>query len=248
VVKLVNLVYCEILKLKRCKIFKLSLLSALVAPLMISGEIIKSKLDNPEKIVTFAQLFESTNLYIMMLFGLVLYGVIAAYLISREYSENTLKSIITVPIPKISFIFSKFITLFIWIILLTIISWIATIVFGFICGAESLKSQDIFTSIKAYLLGGVFLFLTSTPIFFITMYSKNIIAPIIFMISVVMANIMLSNSDLGVYFPWTTSYLLVSGVIDKYNTSHLTSYLIIAVTFIFGTIASLIYFEKDDIK
>lgn len=247
-VKLVNLVHCEILKLKRCKIFTLSLLSALVAPLMISGEIIKSKLDNPEKIVTFAQLFENVNLYIMMLFGLVLYGVIAAYLISREYSENTLKSIITVPIPKRSFIFSKFITFFIWIILLTIISWIATIVFGFICGAESLRPQDIFTSIKAYLLGGVFLFLTSAPIFFITMYSKNIIAPIIFMISVVMANIMLSNSDLGVYFPWTTSYLIVSGQIDEYNTPHAISYLIIAATFIIGTIASLIYFEKDDIK
>jgi len=246
--RLVKLVYCEILKLKRCKIFNLSLIGALIAPLMISGEIVKSKFDNPDKIITFADLFESTNLYIMMIFGLILYGLIAAYLISREYSENTLKSVLTVPISKAKYLFSKFIILFIWILLLTIISWISTIVFGFIFGAEYLRTQDIIISIKAYLLGGVFLFLTSSPVVFITLYSKNIIAPIIFMASVVMANIMLSNSDLGVYFPWTTSHLAVSGIIEKYNTPYATAYLIIILTFIIGIIASWMYFAKDDVR
>jgi len=63
-----------------------------------------------------------------------------------------------------------------------------------------------------------------------------------------MANIMLSNSDLGVYFPWTTSHLAVSGIIEKYNTPYATAYLIIILTFIIGIVASWMYFAKDDVR
>lgn len=88
--------------------FLISILGAMVAPIMVFAGLIKVKITEPEKVITYWDMMEQTNLYMLLFFGIIVYGVIAAYLFSREYSENTLKSILTVPVSKEAFLIAKF--------------------------------------------------------------------------------------------------------------------------------------------
>src|SRR5699024_12320199 len=67
----------------------------------------------------FKELFYNVNLYTVLIIGAPLYGVVTTYLFNREYVENTIKNILTIPVSRVSFIMSKTLLLFMWIMMLT---------------------------------------------------------------------------------------------------------------------------------
>lgn len=85
---MVNLVYCEILKLKRSKMLPISFLGTLVTPVMMVAEGIKRFYSEPDAIITLAGFYNGCSLYTMLLFGLIVYAVIAAYLFSRNTAKK----------------------------------------------------------------------------------------------------------------------------------------------------------------
>ncbi|WFD08914.1 ABC transporter permease [Tepidibacter hydrothermalis] len=243
---MVNLLYCEFLKLKRSQMFLISIMGAFVAPLMVFGGWMKAKVKGHGDIVTYEYFFSDVNLYTIMVFGLIVYCVIAAYLFSREHTENTLKTILTIPVSKTKFIFTKFIMLYIWIIGLTLITWTSSLILTLIGGATDFRIDVIGSSSVAFLLGATLLYLTLTPFVYATLWFKNIVPVIIGAASVTMINIMLSNDELMALFPWTATYVIASHKsIPTYPVA--LSYLSVLIIGGIGFVASLLYFKGQDI-
>ncbi|WP_442600580.1 ABC transporter permease [Paenibacillus sp. KN14-4R] len=243
---MVNLLYCEILKLKRSKMFLISILGSIVAPLMCFVGSIKAKLDDPGKIITYDNMFSETNLYTLLVFGIVVYGVIVAYLFCREYTEKTLKSMLTIPVSKVKFMLGKFIMLFGWIILLTLLSWVLTLFLCLVGPIEGGGSALVADYLIQFLLGGTFMFLALTPFVFLTLWLKNIVPPIIAAATITMVNAAISNKDISALFPWTAVYnIATGGTIPDYPLAY--SYLIVIAVSVIGFMASLIYFKKTDV-
>lgn len=243
-----NILYCEFLKLKRSKMFLISILGGMVAPIMVFAGLIKARISKPEMIITYKDLFDQTSLYVLLLFGLIVYGVIAAYLFSREYTENTLKSIITIPVSKTSFILGKFLMLFIWIILLTLVGWVGTLLLGVLGRAEEFSFTILLISLRQYVVGASLLYLTMSPFVFITLWVKNLVPPIIAVAAVALGNVALSNEDLAVLFPWSSGYLIAMDLIGNFSYGIGIAITIILITFVVGFAASILYFKKQDIK
>src|SRR5699024_8710516 len=80
--------------------------------------------------IPFNELFYNVNLYTVLIIGAPLYGVVTTYLFNREYVENTIKNILTFPVSRVSFIMSKTLLLFMWIMMLTMIAWFLTLFLG----------------------------------------------------------------------------------------------------------------------
>ena len=123
-------------------------------------------------------MFNDVNLYNVVLFDLVVFAVIAAYLFSREYSENTLKNIITISVSKGKRLMSKFIVLYVWMLGLVLMLWIAALIGGLIFGGTDLTSSAILQSLWEYFLGTTLLFLTMTPFVLIPLYLKMLFQPL----------------------------------------------------------------------
>ncbi len=245
---MVDILYCEFFKLKRSKMLLISILGQMVAPIMVFVGLIKARIRDPQTIITYGEMLEQTNLYVLMLFGVVVYGAIVAYLFSREYTENTLKSVLSLPVSKISFVIGKFLMFFIWIMILTVVAWSSTLFLSIIGSATNFSLHVIIESLKQYFIGAVLLFLTMSPFVFITLWFKNLIPPVIAGATVAMINVALSNEDLAVLFPWSSPYLIASGKIVKYQYPESLALLLIVITFLLGFVASLIYFKKEDVK
>src|SRR5699024_2820976 len=122
VMQLASLLFTELLKLKRSSMFLLSIAGAAVAPLVMVVATYVNKPSTP-----FKELFYNVKLYTVLIIGAPLYGVVTTYLFNREYVENTIKNILTIPVSRVSFIMSKTLLLFMWIMMLTMIAWFLTL-------------------------------------------------------------------------------------------------------------------------
>ncbi|WP_267934241.1 ABC transporter permease [Paenibacillus profundus] len=243
---MVNLVYTELLKLKRAKMFMVSLIGAAAAPLMVFIGYLDYKAKKPDMPVLFSEAFSQTNLYVLLLIGTLLYGVITAYLFNREYVEDTLKNLLTIPVSKISFIASKLVLLFIWILVLTLVAWGLTFILGWIGQYEGLSAGVLLQSLKQFLIGGSLLFLLSTPTIFVTFLFKNYVPTIIFTAVITMGNVALANREYKALYPWSAVHLIAdNGFVPEYPP--LYSYAAIIATAIIGLIATIVYFKKADI-
>ncbi|WP_010271590.1 ABC transporter permease [Paenibacillus senegalensis] len=247
-----NLIYCELLKLKRSKMLLISFLGALVTPLMMIADGMKVHFSEPDIEITLSGLYFSCSLYTMVLFGPVVYSVIAAHLFSREHSEQTLKTVLTVPVSKLSFMASKFIMLLIWIMGLTLVTWAAMFILGAAFGAVFGIAEFSFMVAIRYLgemiPGGLLMFLTVSPFAYLAVRSKGLVLPIIAAATVVMGNVGLSNEALGALYPWTAIYLVVSGGIAQTGYPVSIAVALIALVSILGFLLSFVHFHREDIK
>ncbi|WP_226668060.1 ABC transporter permease [Metabacillus litoralis] len=243
---MVNLLWTELLKLKRSKMFLLSIIGAAVAPFMVVVASYIYMQTKADVYVAFEELFYQTNLYTVLVLGVPLYGVVTAYLITREYMEDTLKNLLTIPVSRTSFLVSKITLLFTWICLLTFISWILTLSLGVIFQFEGLTINLLFKSIRQFSSGAGLLFILSSPIIFVTLVSKNYVPTIIFTIVITMLNVMGGSSEQRGLFPWAAAGDISNNtLLPTYDP--LVSYLIIACTSLVGFIGSFVYFRRVDI-
>ena len=86
---MLNLISCELLKLKRSKMVLISVAGVLSTPLLMLIEALQTHFDKPEIIFTLSDIYSDSVLYIMLLVNIMIYVAIAAYLFSREYTEST---------------------------------------------------------------------------------------------------------------------------------------------------------------
>ena len=102
-------------------------------PFLVTVNDVRICISNPEAILSLGWIYEDTIMFLMLLFGPLVMAVVAVFLISREYTEKTLKTIFVVPIGRRQFIMGKFIILFILILLFMVLSWLDIVVISVIC-------------------------------------------------------------------------------------------------------------------
>ena len=85
---------------------------------------------------SFEMLFSSVNMYMSALFAVLLFAIMISYLFGREYNEHTLKTMLTIPISRGKFLMAKYMMFFAWMLILTVVTSVSTVIFGFVAGLE----------------------------------------------------------------------------------------------------------------
>lgn len=178
-----EIIYCEWLKLKRSKIILIGLLGSFVVPFLVTVNDIRISLSNPAARLSLGGIYEDTIMFIMLLFGPLVMAVVAIFLVSREYTEKTLKTLFVVPIERRQFLLGKFIILFILVLLFMLLSWLDIVAISIICSFFLDVSQINLLSavfIPAQMIkGGILLFATITPFIYLTLRTKGMLAPLL---------------------------------------------------------------------
>jgi len=251
-VALLDLIYCELLKLKRSKMLPLSILGALATPIMMALEALQTHFKYPERIFTLNDIYDNSLLYAMLLMNIMVFAAITAYLFSREYTENTLKTILPVPIPRAGLVIGKFLTLFLWSIMLTIVTWTGSLIlsgiYHVIFGLSGFYITIALQWLLKLLLGGVLMFLTISPYAFLAERSKGLVVPMITSAVMVMGSAALCNQDFGALYPWTATYFLVKGRMESTGYPISLAIAIIILVSVMGFYATFHYFKKEDLK
>ena len=233
----------EFLKLKRSKIFLLSILMAALPSVLMF--IATFAFDETQ---SFDALFSTVNMYMSALFAILLFSIIISYLFGREYNEHTLKTMLTVPISRGKFLISKYLMFLIWILILTVVTSLSTLAFGFAAGLTGFTLQLFLNSFAELLFANILLFLTFSPFVFISLFITNMVPAMVGGAGLALVNMMIYGQTWAPYVPWVCPYLIASGEIAEYSGSVTLSYAVILATFAIGLVISYIYFTKTDVS
>src|SRR5699024_1764606 len=159
----------------RSSMFLLSIAGAAVAPLVV---VVATYVNEPSTPVK--ELFYNVNLYNVLIIRALLYGVVTTYLFNIEYLENTIQNILTITVSRVRCIMGKRLLLFMWIMMLVMIAWFITLLIGLLTQFDCLDISLLVESFKEFSIGGVLLFILSTPIILVTLVMKNFVPTIIF--------------------------------------------------------------------
>ena len=232
----------EFLKLKRSNIFLLSLMGAVLPPLLMFIAVFAF-----DEGSTFDMLFTNVNMYMSALFAIMLFSIMISYLFGREYNEHTLKTMLTIPISRGKFLASKYVMFLVWILILTVVTSLSALVFGFIAGLEGFTLKLFMDSFAQLLFANILLFLTFSPFVFLSLFITNMVPAMVGGAGLTLVNMLIYGQTWAPYVPWVCPYLIASGEIAEYATSPTVSYGVILVTFLIGLAISYIYFTKTDV-
>lgn len=98
------------------------------------------------------------------------------------------------------------------------------------------------------LFGGILLCATQTPFIYLTIRTKGFTAPLIAVTAVSLVNVVLSNSGAAGFYPWSASYLLVTGRLSGQNCPKEVSICMILMMCLLGIAASIFRFKKEEVK
>ncbi|WP_407392795.1 ABC transporter permease [Methanobrevibacter sp.] len=239
---MLTFIQMEFLKFKRSNIFLLSLIGAVIPPLLMYIAVVAFDEGH-----TFELLFTNVNMYMSALFAVMLFSIMISYLFGREYNEHTLKTMLTIPISRGKFLASKYVMFLVWILILTAVTSLSTLVFGFAAGLEGFSIKLFFDSFGQLLFANVLLFLTFSPFVFISLFITNMVPAMVGGAGLTLVNMLIYGQTWAPYVPWVCPYLIASGEIAEYSASITVSYGVILLTFIIGLVISYIYFTKADV-
>ena len=232
----------EFLKLKRSNIFLLSLIGAILPPLLMFIAVFAFDEGH-----TFELLFSNVNMYMSALFAILLYAIMISYLFGREYNEHTLKTMLTIPVSRGKFLLSKYVMFLVWILILTVVTTLSTMVLGFVAGLDGFSLKLFIDSFAQLLFANVLLFLTFSPFVFISLFITNMVPAMVGGAGLALVNMLIYGQTWAPYVPWVCPYLIASGEIAEYSASITLSYAVILATFAIGLLISYIYFTKTDV-
>ena len=232
----------EFLKLKRSKIFLLSLIGAILPPLLMF--IAVTSFDEGQ---SFEMLFANVNMYMSAMFAVLIFAIIISYLFGREYNEHTLKTMLTIPVSRGKFLLSKYLMFLVWIVILTIATSLSTLILGFAANLDGFGIKMVVDSFAELLYANVLLFLTFSPFVFVSLLITNMVPAMIGGAGLALVNLMVYGQNWAHFVPWVCPYLIASGEISQYTANISLSYVIILATFAIGLVISYVYFKKTDV-
>lgn len=230
----------------------ISILGVMSTPFMMLIESLQTHFEHPERIFTLADIYGNSLLYMMLLTNIMIYVAVTAYLFSREYTENTLKTILPIPLSRTKLLLGKFCTLFLWIVMLTFITWAGILILsGIYHGIFGMNEYNLFVAMDwllKFLLGSILMFLTVSPFAYIAQKTKEVVAPVIASAVIVMGSAALSNQEFGALYPWTATFFLINGKMQ--STGYPTSLGIAIIAFVSATGFFMTFnqFKKEDLK
>lgn len=250
------MIYCEFLKLKRSKIAMIAFLGTVLTPILSIIFELRTYFTKPGYVFSFFGTMEGVFLFLMMIFGPLVFTIMGAFLFSREYTEKTLKTLFVVPISKKKFIMSKFVTLFLCILILMTLTVIEVAIACTICklilGTYNFSVLQLLASTIYYLFkiiyGSILIFAVITPFIYLALRTNGLIIPMIAVAIIVLINVVFSTLPISGFIPWTAVYPLLMGLMDNYGGMPGVSLLIIGVLCIVSMWASISHFEREDIK
>lgn len=134
-----NIIKTEFMKIKRYQILLIGMIGMLCSPLLqlFSQAVMSEEMQSPG--YDFAVLAENTIWGNTEIFMPVLFTLIGGYLINREYRDDTLKNILTVPISFRKLLTGKLLAIGILAILFGIYCFGVTVVVGICAGLPNMK-------------------------------------------------------------------------------------------------------------
>lgn len=225
---ILSFVYCEIRKVYKSSVFWVVIVAFTALPILalikyFGATDISWELYLADILKTFASLL------------VIGFAFTTCWIFGREYTDKTINDLLVKPVSKLYIAISKFIVLFLWNSLLTILMFAVVLLIGAYIGLTGGTATLILDHFLAFMAASLLTMFVSTVSSFMANVTKGYLAPIglIFLIVIIMN--VVDNVGLSAYIPWTIPGLLLSD--GALSPASITILAITGITGFVGTVA-----------
>jgi len=160
--------------------------------------------------------------------------------------EHTITDILALPLSRSAIVTAKFLIVFLWTFALSLILFISALLMGILIDIPGWEADLIFDFAYSYITTALFTILLSTVIGFVASYTRGIIAPIGFVLLMVIMAQFIALLGWGPYFPWAIpGVFTVSKSVEDMQLVPM-SYFILFSTFLLGLYSTYAYWKWAD--
>lgn len=163
-----NLVYSEILKLKKSSTMLYLVLGSIAFPIffILLMFITRNKL-------SWKSYANNQEDVMFMAVGIIIFTLLSSYIFLREYSDNTIRILYSYPVSKISIFISKLLVIYIIIALVYILHFIVVFTGGILILKEPISAEFFLVHLDLYIFSVILQFSIIPILVFFINISKN---------------------------------------------------------------------------
>jgi len=182
-------------------------------------------------------------------YGILLFGMAAAYLFGREYGEGTAKEMLTLPLRREYFFVAKMIVLAAWVLGLALLSLAAQAGYAAVLGLDGFSWAEAARCVTIGLKVALLTYATLPWVALLAMVGRGYLAPMVYSALAAFFGVALAEAGWSRWFPWSMS-LSVTGVTlfpsVPMPTLVFGSWALMALVFVTGSAATVWYGDRAD--
>ena len=129
---------------------------------------------------------------------------------------------------------------------MAVLAWATVMVIGGPAGVTGYSAAALWRWLLIFVFGAILYSMVLTPIIFITLWLKNMLTIMIIIVVLSTTNLIMTNSKYACYNPFMLPRLIS---LDGFAIESPGIVSVVLITwFILGAVASVIYFQRQDIK
>jgi len=233
---ILSLIYCEILKVYKSTVFWVVAIAFTVFPW-----ISLIKFSGAANISWDFYLSETLKSFTGIL--TVGFAFTTCWVFGREYTDKTINDLLVKPISKLRIASSKFIVIFLWNTLLTVLMFSVVVLVGVYVGLTGSATTLVLHYFLMFVATSLLMMFVSTISSFLANVTKGYLAPIGLTFLIVLAVNIVENVGLTHYFPWT-----IPGVFLSEGTLSPISIFVLAITGITGLVGTVAWWRFKEQK
>ncbi|MCR5753393.1 MAG: ABC transporter permease [Acetatifactor sp.] len=232
--KLFSLIHCEAKKILSSSVFWVVLVAFATMPIMLG-------------LSTYISAGADWATYINDLLGtctallVVGFSFTAAWVFGREYADRTITELLVKPASRLSMVLAKFISIFVWDVLLSFFMFTVVLTVGFFIGLDGLSWTFIGSSFLLFLGACLMIMTSSTVMALLANVTKGYLAPIGLTFLIVVVSNVVAELGFAPYFSWTIPSLFIA-----HTPLMLPSYIILFMTGIVGFTATVSWWMRGE--
>ncbi len=178
--------------------------------------------------------------------GLVGFGFIASWIFGREFSDHTAKDLFALPVSRSLIVLSKFVVMFLWGILLSVIVLAVGLIAGKIVNISGWSVQVVIGGLNLLVITSILTIVLSIPVAFFASYGQGFLPPMGYVIFTIVISQFAAAFGHGAYFPWAIPALYSGAAGPEQAQLGTVNFIIVFITGIIGLIVTLLWWRFAD--
>jgi ABC-2 type transport system permease protein len=239
----------EIAKLRHATLPAWTVLVVFVAPFM-SGAMASGDREWL-KSLSWSDFLGMGTLNMATWYGILLFGLMAAFLFGREYAEGVAPNALTVPMRRELFVLAKLMILAVWAFALAVLSVVAQGVWATALGHTGFAWSAVYSAFGDTFQVALLIFFTLPVVALVAVVSRSVFAPMIFSALGFSVGMIGGVAGWGEWLPWAMPAAIGGTFLEPLGASGATSigagsWAIAATLFVVGVAALLYWVNHAD--
>jgi hypothetical protein len=178
--------------------------------------------------------------------GLLGFGFVTSWVFGREYSDETAKDLLALPVSRSSIVLSKFAVIVVWCVLLSLVLFACGLAIGGMLQLPNWSKEVLSHSANMFALNSLLDILLCTPVAFFAGYGHGYLPPIGFIVLTLIMAQFVGLVNLAPYFPWAIPVISTGAAGAEGIQVGAVSYIILGATSMLGLAATLAWWRFAD--